>query len=77
MKQLYQVLKIFLGCSIGVFLGSCIYQYYHFRTHPALYAMQSAPWYAALEVQGLYTAVLAVILLAAMRYLRKNMDKKG
>ena len=45
MKQLYQTLKIFLGCSAGVFLGSCIYQYDHFRTHPALYAMQSAPWY--------------------------------
>ena len=77
MKQLYQTLKIFLGCSAGVFLGSCIYQYDHFRTHPALYAMQSAPWYTRLEVQGLCTAVLAVILLAVMRCIRKNMDKKG
>ena len=77
MKRLYQILNIFLGCSIGVFLSNCIYRYYHFRTHPALYAMQSAPWYTSLEVQRLYTAVLAVILLAAMRYIRKNMDKKG
>ena len=77
MKQLYQTLKIFLGCSIGVFLGSCIYQYYHFRTHPALYAMQSAPWYVCLEVQGLYTVVLAVILLSAMRCIRQKLDQKG
>ena len=77
MERSYAVLKIFLGCSVGVFWGSCIYQYYHFRTHPALYAMQSAPWYTRLEVQGLYTAVLAVILLAVMRCIRKNMDKKG
>lgn len=77
MKQLYQTLKIFLGCSIGVFLGSCIYQYYHFRTHPALYAMQSAPWYVRLEVQGLYTVVLAVILLSAMRCIRQKLDQKG
>ena len=77
MKQLYQTLKIFLGCSIGVFLGSCIYQYYRFRTHPALYAMQSAPWYVRLEVQGLYTVVLAVILLSAMRCIRQKLDQKG
>ena len=77
MKQLYQTLKIFWGCSIGVFLGSCIYQYYHFRTHPALYAMQSAPWYVRLEVQGLYTVVLAVILLSAMRCIRQKLDQKG
>lgn len=77
MKQLYQTLKIFLGCSIGVFLGSCIYQYYHFRTHPALYAMHSAPWYVRLEVQGLYTVVLAVILLSAMRCIRQKLDQKG
>ena len=77
MKQLYQTLKIFLGCSIGVFQGSCIYQYYHFRTHPALYAMQSAPWYVRLEVQGLYTVVLAVILLSAMRCIRQKLDQKG
>ena len=53
MKQLYQTLKIFLGCSVGVFLGSCIYQYDHFRTHPALYAMQSAPWYTASGSAGI------------------------
>ena len=77
MKQLYQTLKSFLGCSVGVFLGSCIYQYDHFRTHLALYAMQSAPWYVRLEVQGIYPVVLAVILLSAMRCIRKNMDQKG
>ena len=77
MKQLYQTLKIFLGCSIGVFLGSCIYQYDHFRTYPALYAMQSVPWYVRLEVQGLYTVVLAVILLSAMRCIRQKLDQKG
>ena len=77
MKQLYQTLKIFLGCSIGVFLGSCIYQYDHFRTYPALSAMQSVPWSVRLEVQGLYTVVLAVILLSAMRCIRQKLDQKG
>ena len=30
MKKLYQTLKIFLGCMVGVFLGSCIYRYWEF-----------------------------------------------
>ena len=76
MKRLYAILKIFLGCSIGVFLGSCIYRYLDFKARPDLYAMQSAPWYLSLEIQGLFTAALAFVLLAAMWLVRKNMDKK-
>ena len=30
MKRLYATLKLFLGCSIGVFLGRCIYLYFDF-----------------------------------------------
>lgn len=77
MKRLYATLKLFLGCSIGVFLGRCIYLYFDFKARPDLYAMQSAPWYQPLKVQGLVTAGIAVIVLAAMWLVRKNIDKKG
>lgn len=77
MKRLYATLKLFLGCSIGVFLGRCIYLYFDFKAHPDLYAMQSAPWYQPLKVQGLVTAGIAVIVLAAMWLVRKNINKKG
>ena len=40
MKRLYATLKLFLGCSIGVFLGRCIYLYFDFKARPDLYAMQ-------------------------------------
>lgn len=43
MKRLYATLKLFLGCSIGIFLGRCIYLYFDFKARPDLYAMQSAP----------------------------------
>ena len=76
MKRLYATLKICLGCGIGVLLGSCIYRYLDFKARPDLYAMQSAPWYRGLEIQGLFTVVLAIVLLTAMRLVRKNMDKK-
>ena len=77
MKRSYAALKIFLGCSIGVFLGSCIYRYLDFKARPDLYAMQSAPWYQPLKVQGLVTAGIAVIVLAAMWLVRKKINKKG
>lgn len=77
MKRLYATLKLFLGCSIGVFLGRCIYLYFDFKARPDLYAMQSAPWYADLKFQGIVTAVLAAVLLAVMWLIRKNIDKKG
>lgn len=77
MKRLYVTLKLFLGCSIGVFLGRYIYLYFDFKARPDLYAMRSVPWYQPLKVQGLVTAGIAVIVLAAMWLVRKNIDKKG
>ena len=77
MKRLYVTLKLFLGCSIGVFLGRCIYLYFDFKARPDLYAMQSAPRYADLEIQGIVTAVPAAVLLAAMWLVRKKINKKG
>ena len=77
MKRLYVTLKLFLGCSIGVFLGRCIYLYFDFKARPDLYAMQSAPWYQPLKAQGLFTVVLAIVLLTAMWLVRKKINKKG
>lgn len=76
MKRLYRTLKILLGCSIGVLLGSGIYRYFDFKARPALYAMRSVPWYQPLILQGLFTAGAAAVLLLMMRLL-KNKDKKG
>ena len=77
MKRLYATLKLFLGCSICIFLGRCIYLYFDFKARPDLYALQSAPWYVDFDSQGIITAVLAAVLLAVMWLVRKNIDKKG
>ena len=77
MKRLYATLKLFLGCSNGVFLGRYIYLYFDFKARPDLYAMQSALWYVDLEIQGIITAVLAAVLLAVMWLVRKKINKKG
>ena len=77
MKKLYETLRLFLGCDVGVFVGRCIVQYWDFKAHPDLYAMRSVPWYVDLKFQGIVTAVLAAVLLAVMWLIRKNIDKKG
>ena len=76
MKRLYGILRLFLGCDVGVFVGRCIYLYFDFKARPDLYAMQQAPWYLSLKVQGLVTAGIAGIVLAAMWLVRKKINKK-
>ena len=76
MKRLYGTLRLFLGCNIGVFLGRCICQYWDFKARPDLYAMQQVSWYQGLKAQAIVTAALAVVLLAAMRLVRKKINKK-
>lgn len=72
MKQLYYFLKIVLWCFIGVFMGSSIYQFYDYRTYPDLYAMQSAPWYLSIEIRGIFTAVIVIVIFIIMRIVKKK-----
>ncbi len=74
MKQLYRVLKTLLWCVIGVFLGASIYRCWDFHTRPNLYALISAPWYTDILLSGACTAVLVVILLILMYFIRRNSD---
>lgn len=56
-KKVNQILNIIMGSFIGVFIGSGLYEYWHFRKYPDLYAMQFAPWYADILTNGLFTLV--------------------
>ena len=73
MKQRIQrILNIIMGSFIGVFIGSGLYRYWHFRKYPDLYIMQSAPWYTGILVQGLFTLVLLAVCLIIKVVLIKN-----
>ena len=75
MKKLYRILNTFLWCIIGVFLGDSIYRFYDYKTNPGLYELQSAPWYKAIVVQGIFTAVIVMAILIVMLFLKKKMGK--
>lgn len=72
MKKVYNTLKVFLWCWIGAFIGSSLYRYVDFRSHPGLYAMQSAPWYTSIGVGAVFTALVVAVLLVAMWAIRKK-----
>ncbi|MCD8144014.1 MAG: hypothetical protein LUD79_01525 [Oscillospiraceae bacterium] len=64
MKKLNNFLNILIGAFVGVFIGHGIYIYLDFKTHPDLYAMQSAPWYTSIFVYG--AVALTVVLVAVV-----------
>lgn len=73
MKQLNQILTIVMSAFTGAFLGHGLYLYWDFRTHPALYEMQSAPWYARLFVPcGVLVTVLLVGTVLKLVILKKQ-----
>lgn len=74
MKAIYHLLKTLLWCFIGVFIGSSLYRYYDYKTHPDFYAIQSAPWYLDIEVRAIFTIVIVVILFIILWVLRKKMQ---
>ena len=63
LRKLNCFLNIVIGSVIGVFIGFGIYKFWHFKTYPNLYAMQSAPWYTELLLDGALVAILVVVCI--------------
>ena len=63
LRKLNYFFNIVIGSFIGVFIGFGIYKFWHFKTYPNLYAMQSAPWYTELLLDGALVAVVAVVCI--------------
>lgn len=73
MRKLYNILKMVSWCFVGVFIGSSIYQYYDYKTHPDLYEWQSAPWYLSIEIRGVFTAIIIAVLLIIIHIIKKKL----
>lgn len=76
MKKVNRFLNILIGSSIGVFFGRSLYAYWDFKTHPVLYALNSAPWYTGVMLEGAVTAVIIAAALAVKFFVKKKMEKK-
>ena len=73
MKKLYQILRTAILCVVGVFAGTSVYQYIDYHQRPGLYALTSAPWYTSLQIDAVFTAAVVLILLIAMRIVKRKM----
>lgn len=62
--KIRKAVKIVLGLALGVFIGRSLWLRQDVRTHPELYAANSAPWYTPLLVEGLI--LLAVFLIGGL-----------
>lgn len=72
LKKLNHVLNIIVGSFVGIFLGHGIYVFWDYKTHPALYAMESAPWYTSILLYGLFTLMVFVMAMIAKLIIRKK-----
>jgi len=72
LRKLNCFLNIVIGSFIGVFIGFGIYKFWHFKTYPNLYAIQSAPWYTELLLDGALVAVVVVVCIILKLIIRKN-----
>ncbi len=75
LKRINQLLNIIMYCFIGFFIGYGIYAFWDYKTHPGLYAMQSAPWYSSLLLYGILTLIVLAICLIAKLILRAKMRR--
>lgn len=72
LKKLNYILDIVAGSFIGASIGHGIYVFWEYKTHPGLYAMQSAPWYTSIFVYGIVMLILLAVVVIAKLIIRKK-----
>ncbi len=76
MKRLNQIVNNFIGSTVGVFAGHCIWRYLDYRRHPEMYVPLSAPWYTSILMYGAFAFVvlfICFVIKAVIRYKQKEM----
>ena len=74
LRKLNCFLNIVIGSVIGVFIGFGIYKFWHFKTYPNLYAMQSAPWYTELLLDGVLVTVFVIVCITLKLIILKKLN---
>ena len=64
MIRMKKILDVVMRVWLGYYVGHCIFVCWNHYKHPEFYAIQSAPWYTSLWVDGI--AVLAVVLACTL-----------
>lgn len=73
LEKINSMLNVISCSSIGVYIGHTIYEYWHYRKYPGLYALQSAPWYTSVLVYGAFTVVVLLVVTALKYIIRRKL----
>ena len=74
-KEDKNYLKRLLFTFIGLFIGTGIFDYWHFKTHPSWYVATASPWYYEILLRGVVFLILwfiAVVMLLLARTIAKT-----
>jgi uncharacterized membrane protein YgaE (UPF0421/DUF939 family) len=75
LKKYIRLLNTMIGSAIGVFIGHVAFHYFHYKTYPGFYQMQSAPWYTSSIIYGAVTIAIILILTIIKLFLIRNSEK--
>ncbi|MCI9051302.1 MAG: hypothetical protein HFI05_05145 [Lachnospiraceae bacterium] len=75
-KIINSIINIIMGSSIGVFIGHGIYVLWDYKTHPGLYAMQSAPWYTSILIYGICMIVALIVGIIMKLIIRRTLKQQ-
>jgi len=71
-KKVNQIMNTIIGAFIGALIGHAIYTIVDVHNRPALYAMQSSPWYLGILLQCAVTAFAVGIAVGIKLILQSN-----
>ena len=72
MKKLNTLINSIMAAFFGFFIGHAIYEVWKFKTHPELYATQSAPWYTSLLFYGVITLISLIACTVIKLIIKRN-----
>ena len=75
LKALDFILNIVMVLSVGLLFCYGVYRFWDYKTHPELYIPYSAPWYLPVQIYGILTAVILVVLFAIKSGVRKKLNQ--
>ena len=72
MKKINHWLNIIMGSVVSAVVGRGLYFAWDVKTHPELYAMQSAPWHTKIVVDGAFALLVLLICIVIKVIIKKN-----
>ena len=75
MKKINRALNTIMNTVVAFFLCRSVFYIWDYLTNPDAYAMQSAPWYTAMLLLGVYTMVIVVVCSVIKVIVKNRMQK--